>query len=315
MTRSGRLSAVVSSVPQVNVNPAATRSFVRTHGRVLEVRLAEVLLDGAPARPVFQALEAYRNADGGFGHGLEPDLLAPDSQPLAADFAFAILDELTTHDPKLREPAADVARRTLDSLDSVAAPDGGLSIVLPSAAAYPRAAHWGKCDFPPGLNPTAAIVGRARLLGLDHPWLERATQYCQAAIQAPDAVEDAHTALCVFRFLDSLADSAQPDQREWAAKQQELLGQRLDRLPLFQPKPSEGYGLTPLHFAPAPDSLRRRLFTSDAIDAHLDVLADAHDDDGGWPLTWDPPGPGSALAWRAAISLRALMTLQAYGRT
>ena len=34
------------------------------------------------------AVAAYRNDDGGFGHGLEPDKLAPASQPLDVEVAL-----------------------------------------------------------------------------------------------------------------------------------------------------------------------------------------------------------------------------------
>ena len=38
----------------------------------MEQRLFATLFEGAPAEGVTRALEAYRNEDGGFGHGLEP---------------------------------------------------------------------------------------------------------------------------------------------------------------------------------------------------------------------------------------------------
>ena len=36
--------------------------------------------------------------------------------------------------------------------------------------------------------------------------------------------------------------------------------------------------------------------------------------DGGWPITWEPPGAASALDWRGIETLRALRILRAYGR-
>lgn len=76
----------------------AARTFLLTHARIIERRLAEIYLDGATdVEPVLHALEAYRNADGGFGHGLEGDALAPESQPLAVDTAFGLLDDLADH--------------------------------------------------------------------------------------------------------------------------------------------------------------------------------------------------------------------------
>ena len=50
------------------------RGFMAGHGRVLDRRRFELLLDDGDPEPVLDALAAYRNPDGGYGHGLEPDL-------------------------------------------------------------------------------------------------------------------------------------------------------------------------------------------------------------------------------------------------
>ena len=60
--------------------------FLAGHGRQLDRRRAEMLLDGRGdvAGALAAALDAYRNPDGGYGWGLEPDLRSPESQPGAA---------------------------------------------------------------------------------------------------------------------------------------------------------------------------------------------------------------------------------------
>ena len=292
------------------MNEKAARTFLLTHARIIDRRLAEIYLDGAAnVEPVVHALEAYRNADGGFGHGLEGDALAPESQPLAVDTAFALVDDLGAH---TGASFADLVTPTFTFLQAVSSPDGGLPIVLPSVAAYPRAEHWGDGEFPPGLNPTAAIVARARLLGPPHPWLDTAGAFCRRALEIPGSVADAHTALCVLRLFET-----DPD-RAWAEDEYDKLGARLTDLALFQPMPDAGYGLTPLQFAPSPHSPRRRFFASESIDAHLDALEKAQQDDGGWPLTWPltwlPPGPTALANWRGIATLEALRVLRAYGR-
>ena len=63
----------------------AAHRFLAASGRVLDRRRFERLFLGGEARPVRDAVAAYRNPDGGFGHGLEPDERTPASQPLAVD--------------------------------------------------------------------------------------------------------------------------------------------------------------------------------------------------------------------------------------
>lgn len=59
----------------------AARGFVYKEARLLERRLFATLFEGAPASGVVDALRAYQNDDGGFGHGLEPDKRCPASLP------------------------------------------------------------------------------------------------------------------------------------------------------------------------------------------------------------------------------------------
>ena len=288
------------------MNEAAARTFLLTHARIIERRLAEIYLDGAAdVGAVVHALEAYRNADGGFGHGLEGDALAPESQPLAVDTAFALVDDLAAH---TGASFAEFVAATIPFLRAASSPEGGLPIVLPSVAAYPRAEHWGDGVFPPGLNPTIAIVARARLLGPPDPWLDTAAAFCRRALEIPGSVGDAHTALCVLRFFET-----EPD-RTWADDEYDKLGKRLADLELFQSMPGPGYGLTPLQFAPTPHSPRRRFFSSESINAHLDALERGQQADGGWPISWEPPGPSSMAGWRGVVTLDALRVLRAYGR-
>ena len=57
---------------------SAARSFMAAHARALDRRRFELLFEGGDAEFVLGALRAYRNPDGGCGHGLEPDLRAPE---------------------------------------------------------------------------------------------------------------------------------------------------------------------------------------------------------------------------------------------
>ena len=63
------------------------RAFIEREGRLIERRLAAVLYDGADPSGVVDAVRAYRNADGGFGHGFEPDNRCPASLPIDVECA------------------------------------------------------------------------------------------------------------------------------------------------------------------------------------------------------------------------------------
>jgi hypothetical protein len=250
---------------------------------------------------VLDALRAYRNEDGGFGHGLEPDKRCPDSQPLDVEVALQTMDAAGRVDRAMALAACDF-------LESVSDEAGGVPVVLPSIARYPRAEHWGDGQFPPGLNPTAGIVGLLYKLGVEHPWRERATAFCWEALDA-ELPGDAHTISEALLFLEHV-----PDRERAEALIPQVTG-RLAEAALFNADPNaEGYGLTPLHFAPTPASRWRTLFDDATISGHLDRLQAGQMPDGGWTVVWQPPSEASTLEWRGRVTLEALHVLQAYGR-
>lgn len=277
------------------------RDFIYREARPLEQRLFEALFEGANRQGVFDALRAYRNEDGGFGHGLEPDKRCPASQPLDVQVALQTYDRAGGIDPEM-------AQRACDFLDTVGDERGAVAPVLPSIADYPRAAHWGDGNFPPGLNPTAGIAGLLHRFGVEHPWLERATAYCWEELER-EIPPEAHTLIAVCDFLAHVPDRARARKLIAAVREQ------LPRSQFFLSDPdAQGYGLTPLQFAPTPQSPWRDLFSDRNIEGHLDRLQADQQEDGGWPVLWEPPSTASTLEWRGMLTLQALRTLTSYGR-
>jgi hypothetical protein len=276
---------------------AAARDFVYREARVLEQRLFATLFDGAPPDGVTAAVAAYRNDDGGFGHGLEPDKRCPASQPLDVEFALETLDLAGA-------PVEPFARGVCDFMASVADERGAVPVVLPSVAAYPRANHWRDGRFPPGLDGTAGTVALLLKHGVEHPWISRAAEWCLEMLEL-EPPRDAHAIRTGLLLLEQF-------------NEQELVARTMARLPSADyfraDAASEEYGLSPLAFAPDPESPRRAFFDDALIEAHLDRLEAEQADDGGWPISWEPPSAASALEWRGRWTVDALRVLRAYGR-
>ncbi len=116
----------------MSINVDAAEQFILANARLVDRHRLAVLLHGASAAPVLQALRAYRNADGGFGHALEPDVRAPESEPASTLHALEVLAEIgALADPMVRDATSWIG--------TIADPDGGVPFVLPTAAAYPHA--------------------------------------------------------------------------------------------------------------------------------------------------------------------------------
>lgn len=271
------------------------REFIYATARVLEQRLFATLFQGAPATGVVDALRAYRNDDGGFGHGLEPDTRAPASQPVDVWFAFDTLVAARVQADELVLPACDW-------LATLGVP---IPIMLPSIRGYPQARHWREtAEFPPGLFGTIGPTATLHALGVEHPWRDAATEWCLREL-GRDPLDDAHTISWALELLEHVADEQLVDRVTRALPNA--------RYYLADPE-DERYGLTPLAFAPSPQSRWRALFDDASIDTHLDRLAAKQEHDGGWDVTWEPPSEASRLEWRGILTLTNLRVLRAYGR-
>jgi len=276
--------------------------FIWRMARLLERRrFASLFLDGERLA-VLEALRPYQNPDGGFGNGLEPDVRAPVSQPVPTWTALCILDEAEAFgDPMVTQAC--------DYLLSITTAEGGVPFALPSVRDYPRAPWWETGDQPPAsLNPTAAIAALLYKHRVEHPWLTAATEYCWRQLDTLDQTSP-YEMRAVLPFLDFVSDR-QRAEKVFARVGPKILEQKLVALtPTTQ---EEAH--TPLNFTPRPQSLARRLFSDGVIEAHLDALASAQQEDGGWQFNWLAWNPAAALEWRGIVTIEALVTLRAYRR-
>jgi hypothetical protein len=274
--------------------------FMLREARLLErLRFAHGV-GGADGDAVVQALLSYRNGDGGFGNALEPDIRGMSSQPVPAEWALRILDEVDRFDP-------DVIGVLCDWLVSATTAEGGVPFVLPTVEDGPHSPWW-TSDGNASLNPTAGIVGLLHKHRVEHAWLERATAYCWQALPAALPTLGPDDSISVLVFLEHVPD------RSRAEEAMAVLGERiLNELVALDPT-TTGYVKFPLEFAPRPGSIARRLFDDATIDAHLDALAASQQDDGGWPITWEPPSTAAVSEWRGYVTLGCLQVLHDYGR-
>lgn len=277
-------------------------NFIWANARQLERAIFEYrFTSGSPAR-IIQILKTYQNEDGGFGNALEPDLRAPDSQPLFLEFGLH-----TLYDCGLRAP--DLAARACDFLSQHADLKQGIPLIYPSARQYPLAGHMETPSVEqPTLDRLVGLVGMLKWQGVRHPWLTKAVDACMAYVTSVRCT-DAHTINTAFCLLESLS------KEKDVAKYFHKLAGDLETAHFFVAgAPVDTYGLTPLDFAPTPEAYCRGLFTATQIDAHLDDLQTHQEEDGGWPILWNPPSGVAHCEWRAHQTLKALVTLRAYGR-
>ncbi|MEV4066371.1 hypothetical protein [Nonomuraea dietziae] len=278
-------------------------SFMAGHARLLDRRRFELLMGEGDPAGALAALEGYRNADGGYGWGLEPDLRSPESQPGSALHAFEVFEQAPS--PRAAE--------LCDWLQTVTRPDGGLPFALPLTVAQATAPWWQGADRSESSLQITAVTAAAawRVAAHDpavaaHPWLARASAYCLEAISSLKERPHAYVLAFAVRFLDT-----QPSASDL-----------LDRLGAFVPPDGEMHVeggtehemLRPLDFSPAPGLPSRRLFTAEAVAADLDRLEGLQREDGGWTVDYATISQAGALDWRGAVTVDALRILRDNGR-
>lgn len=292
----------------MTVHTAAAVAFLAGHGRTLDRRRLSLLLGEGDAADLLAALGAYRNGDGGYGWGIEPDLRAPESQPTGAMHAFEVLAEAAAAAQVTGERGVELC----DWLERHTLADGGLPFTLPISDPAGCAPLWLGADHETAsLQMTAQVAANAHLLArhdprvAGHPWLARATSWCYDAIERLDSAPRAHELLFAVRFLDAVAES---DDRAVP-----LLG-RLGRVlppdgvvPVAGGAPGEA--LRPLDLAPRADGAARRLFDADVIAAELERLAAGQQPDGGWTVDFESSSPAAALEWRGYATVAAINLL------
>lgn len=294
----------------MDIDLSAARDFLAGHARQLDrQRFRAVLGEGGAANAALDALEAYRNDDGGYGWGLEPDLRSPESQPGGALHAFEVFADIG---PRTSPRAAELC----DWLASVSLSDGGLPFALPVTSTAACAPFWASADSRVSSLQITAIVAAVahRVAAHDaavarHPWLDRATGYCLATIGALDEAPAAMELAFAVQFLAAARD-AYPDAAA-------LLDKLAARVPadglLHVTGGADDEYMRPLDFTPFPGVASRRLFDQAVVDAELRKLAAAQQPDGGWRVDFTSYSPAATLDWRGHATVRAVTILRAHG--
>lgn len=198
------------------------RTFIYQHGRLLERKLFEYCFSGGDRQACLSALRAYQNPDGGFGNGIEPDLLCPDSSAIGAETALYVVDLLDAwHEP--------FVQALVGWLDKTQNERGVLPHPPDNLTAYPYQPWWGGPDDHRVLVLAAQLQKGA--IGSD-VFYRRARSYFES-VEAPKP--DDFYAYPHYAYLRYCSQNDSDPQRlvEMNAALPGLLENQRDHYPLF----------------------------------------------------------------------------------
>ncbi len=289
-------------------NFGKARDFILVNARMIERRLFEFYFGNGCPEGVFHAVYAYRNPDGGFGHGMEPDTASPESQPLFSIMALETLDEVGYLNADL------ILNDFMPYFESITTDKGGIPWMFRPKSDYPCEGHFKTIKEWAALSTTAPLLGILEKYEINIPWMKAAEQFVWSEMER---LQEKHVFchLCVPRRLlflkytrsRSKAEKALADLKKWILADGVLCKDILD----------EGWGLYgkphSLYYAPSPEGVLAPIFSNEIINDDLEELISRQKEDGRWD-TWYGISEGTKLEWAGIQTLWTLKTLKQYDR-
>ncbi len=280
------------------------------YARPLEISRLKHVIEGNHDIEVFEELFKYQNADGGFGHGLEPDSWNPNSSPIQTWAAMTILRtiDFNADDPKVKLMFTYL-EETLDP-ETLSWP-----ATIPSNDSYPHAPWWQYKKEDPTYNPTASIAGFVLRHANPATNLFRlANKICRQAIDfindRKDPIE-VHELRCLLDMMNDAKDLYQTYLPYKKAKQKVVL--------LIDDCLEHDSSLWLTSYVAKPSALIKK-HPGIASDAYYDLMMEEFDLalkhvnlEGIWNPTFSWGNQDSDRIWKAIIAIDYLELMKQFG--
>ncbi len=256
------------------------KPFLQTHARKLDLHLYEYIFEGASSQPVLDELATYQDADGGFGHALEPDLRLPHSSVLATVVAFQYLFQLDI------DADNELVKQGIRYLMNSYEPAKNSWTNIPTEADdFPRAAWWNyksTLEWAEWGNPSAEVLGyllKYSKVVEDDELLEKLSQ---KAIEHLIGMKESepHEVKCYIRLYKNAG-------KELQAQLHDPLAKHIAQAAEVNSDKWGGYTATPLTFIDAPDAPFAELFDKALLQENVAYLKKQMIDGTHWLPTWE----------------------------
>lgn len=198
------------------------KQYIYQNARLLERQLFEYFFGKGTKQACLKALMAYQNTDGGFGNGIEPDILCPASTAIGAETALFVLDLLETADKQILDSLVLWIAANINDGGFIPHPPQGFD-------EYPHQPWWKNADN----ERILALAGYLAKFGVKHNELTRKVRAFYEHMDMPDA--DNYYGYPYFIFLKYSGKNMDDNQKLETMKTQiaVILDKHADHFPLF----------------------------------------------------------------------------------
>ena len=267
------------------------RHYVYRNGTLFERALFAWLFDGGSLERLHQIILCYKNPDGGFGHGLEHDLKAPHSNPLALEYLLGLMKHTAM-------PPGATLVGTANWLENQINADGSLRNPA-EIRDFPLAPWWQEWG---GQTAPDAIVGNLIHFNCATPPLIEGAKRWALANTSPERIlanDWLFMAYHAFDFFFAVDDLPGLEQFRQAT---------IDNIVACALAAPDNQVDSVFTFAPAPGSLIADALPAGFIDRCLDRLESTQQDDGHWLDQHQLP------QWYPMTTINVLLALRRYRR-
>ena len=289
------------------------KEFIFSQGRELDQVLFNFHFLNGDEDTVINILEKYKNSDGGYGNGMEPDLFLPDSSVIATTIAFQILRQLKTNSSN---PFVwDSIQYLINNYQQQA--KTWLN-VPPEVENYPHAPWWSyKNEYSANLsNPRAEILGYffdyKKLI--PESLLETLSREVLDFPKPGMDTLEMHDLLCYTRLLRT-----ENLPQEIHQTLLERLTPHVQQVVAQTPAEWLTYGLKPLNVAETPQDDFSGLL-AESINTQFEFEIKQQGSDGAWKPAWSwgnfypNEWPKAETFWKSRLTLNTLLLFKAYDR-
>lgn len=273
------------------VDFAKAREFVYRSGALFERALFAWLFEDASLDRLHQIILCYKNPDDGFGHALEHDIKAPQSNPLALEYLLGVMKHTGM-------PAGAVLDGAADWVESQMNADGSLRN-SPETRDYPLEWWWRESG---GQTMPDSIVANLIRYDCATPSLVAKTKRWALANHSPESImanEWLFMAYHAADFFFAVDDLPGLDRLRQAT---------IDNVVACALAAPDNQAHSLFAFAATPDSLFAQALPEGFIDRCLDLLLASQQEQGHWRDQHDLP------QWFPMTTINVLLALRRFGR-